>query len=55
LVALSHNEGPIVDEESIFATAQRDERHVAWWVASRLVREREVHQLTVGTDLSPRS
>ena len=29
LVALSHNEGPIVDEESIFATAQRDERHVA--------------------------
>jgi hypothetical protein len=26
LVALSHNEAPIVDEESIFATAQRDER-----------------------------
>ncbi len=26
LVALSHNEGAIVDEESIFATAQRDER-----------------------------
>jgi hypothetical protein len=26
LVALSHNEGPIVTEEPIFATAQRDER-----------------------------
>ncbi len=26
LVALSHNEGAIVDEESIFATAQRNER-----------------------------
>ena len=26
LVALSHNEGPIVAEEPSFATAQRDER-----------------------------
>jgi hypothetical protein len=26
LVALSHNEAPIVAEEPIFATAQRDER-----------------------------
>src|SRR5678815_2862153 len=55
LVALSHNEAPIVAEEPIFATAQRDERwsnhrhsHVAFWVASRL-RERE----TRGGELRP--
>src|SRR5947208_12771886 len=46
LVALSHNEGPIVTEEPIFATAQRDKRwssdrhsHVAFWVASPLIWE----------------
>jgi len=65
LVALSHNEAPTLDEESIFATAQRDERwsslrhsQVTFWVASPLVRERgrvrvNFHQLTVGTDPSP--
>src|SRR6267378_5289943 len=67
LVALSHNEAPIVTEEAIFATAQRDERwsshrhsHVAFWVASPLVRERgsvrvNFRQLTVGTVPSPHS
>ncbi len=41
LVALSHNEAPIVAKEPIFATAQRDVRwsshrrsHVAFWFAS---------------------
>ena len=41
LVTLSHNEGPIVAEEPIFATAQRDEAwssyghsRVAIWAAS---------------------
>ena len=47
LVTLSHNEGPIVAEEPIFATAQRGEgwsshRHcrVAIWDASPFLRER---------------
>ena len=31
LVALSHNEGAIVDEESIFATAQRGEDQLGWF------------------------
>ena len=65
LVALSHNEGATVDEESIFATAQHDERwsshrhpHVAFWVASPFCKgEGRVNfqQLTVGTDPSLQS
>jgi len=46
LVALSHNEGLIVAEESILATAQGEHRwsshrhsHVAFWVASPFLRE----------------
>jgi hypothetical protein len=31
LVALSHNEGATVDEESIFATAQRGEVSLDWF------------------------
>jgi hypothetical protein len=47
LVTLSHNEGPIVAEEPIFATAQRDKRwsshrhfHVELWVTSPFMRGR---------------
>ena len=60
LVALSHNEAPIVAEEPIFATAQRDERwsshchsHVAFWVASSLRERVNFQQLTVGTGVLP--
>src|SRR4030095_1701453 len=65
LVTLSHNEGPIVAEEPVFATAQRPEHSTQPQPFSRCVLGRlalskgegegEGHfqQLTVRTDLSP--
>jgi len=52
LVALSHNEGPTVAEEPIFATGQRwssdHYSRVAFWVASPFVRERRRVRVNFG-------